>query len=357
MSASRKTPHSVLIVRLGAMGDVIHTMYAVSALRAALPQLKIGWTVEERWAELLCARDAVRSGAQTPRQPLVDFVHEVNTKKWRRDVFASETRKDIKGAFRQIREQQYDVAADFQGSMKSALAARFAGARRVVGMDHPREAPARFFYTSRVETCGAHVIVRYHSVAEAVAGTTLPNVMLELPHDDTAESSITTKLGGFQDRIAILNPGAGWAAKQWPAERYGEVARALAQDGLKPIVNFGPGEQDLANAVQSASNGTARLLSCSIGELIALCRRARIFIGGDTGPLHLAAALKVPVVAIFGPTDPARNGPYGTKSIVLRHPESRTSLSHISAPDAGVMQITSGEVIRAACELLEDSHG
>ena len=131
MSASRKTPHSVLIVRLGAMGDVIHTMYAVSALRAALPQLKIGWTVEERWAELLCARDAVRSGAQTPRQPLVDFVHEVNTKKWRRDVFASETRKDIKGAFRQIREQQYDVAADFQGSMKSALAARFAGARRV----------------------------------------------------------------------------------------------------------------------------------------------------------------------------------------------------------------------------------
>ena len=110
--------------------------------------------------------------------------------------------------------------------------------------------------------------------------------------------------------FAILNPGAGWGAKRWPAERYGRVARALAEDGVRAILNYGPGEEDLAREAEAASAGAAMPMKCSITELIALTRRARLFIGGDTGPLHLAAALQVPVVAIFGPTDPARNGPY-----------------------------------------------
>jgi heptosyltransferase-1 len=156
--------------------------------------------------------------------------------------------------------------------------------------------------------------------------------------------------------LALINPGAGWGAKQWPAERYGEVARVLASDGMIPLINFGPGEEELANQVVAASGSKAVAISCSLGELIALTRRARLFIGGDTGPLHLAAALQVPVVAIFGPTDPARNGPYGTKSIVLRDPASRTSLSHTSAPDPGLLRITADAVIAAARTLLGDSH-
>ena len=357
MSAHAEGPRSLLIVRLGAMGDVIHTTHAVAALRAAHPQLKIGWVIEQRWAELLCATDAMRSGERTPRRPLVDLVHTMNTKKWRRAMFASETRKDIKNAFQEIREQQYDVAADFQGAIKSALVARFARASSVSGMAQPRESVARMLYAQCVPTRGAHVIEQYHSLAESIAGTTLPHIAPEFPRDQAAESSLTTKVGDSPGRIAILNPGAGWAAKQWPAERYGEVAHALAQDGFQPFINFGPGEGDLANAVRSASNGTAKLLSCSIGELIALLRRARIFIGGDTGPLHLAAALNVPVVAIFGPTDPERNGPYGTRSAVLRNPASRTSLSHTSRPDLGLLQITSSEVLRAARHLIEDARG
>jgi heptosyltransferase-1 len=163
-------------------------------------------------------------------------------------------------------------------------------------------------------------------------------------------------LQGSTNPFALINPGAGWGAKQWPAERYGGVARALAGDGLIPFINFGPGEEKLANQVETASGGKARPVTCSVGELIALTRRARLFIGGDTGPLHLAAALQVPVVAIFGPTDPARNGPYGTRSIVLRNSESRTSLSHTSAPDPGLLQITSEEAIAAARTLLKDMH-
>jgi heptosyltransferase-1 len=155
--------------------------------------------------------------------------------------------------------------------------------------------------------------------------------------------------------FAILSPGAGWGAKQWPAERYGLVARELASHGVRSLINYGPGEEELAAAVESASEGAARKISCSISELIALTRRARLFIGGDTGPMHLAAALEVPVVAIFGPTNPARNGPFGTRSIVLRSPSSLTSHARRSEPESGLLEITTGDVVGAARQLLQSA--
>ena len=138
---------------------------------------------------------------------------------------------------------------------------------------------------------------------------------VELPRDHAAEQECDRRLKakGTQEFV-LLNPGAGWGAKQWPAERYGQVAKQLAENGLKSLINVGPGEEDLADALKAASGGTAETFTGSLTQLIALTRRARLFIGGDTGPMHLAAALGVPVVAIFGPTDPARNGPFGTRS-------------------------------------------
>jgi heptosyltransferase-1 len=153
------------------------------------------------------------------------------------------------------------------------------------------------------------VIEQYRSLAEAVANEALAINRPEFPRDGKAEAAIAKHLGNSSPNLVILNPGAGWDAKQWPAERYGEVAAALAADGMNLVVNFSPAERDLALRVEAASAGAAMPMACSIGELIAITRRARLFIGGDTGPLHLAAALGVPVVALFGPTDPARNGP------------------------------------------------
>jgi heptosyltransferase-1 len=153
-------------------------------------------------------------------------------------------------------------------------------------------------------------------------------------------------------KFAILNPGAGWGAKRWPAERYGHVARALAKCGVQSVVNYGPGEEDLAGAAEAASEGAARAFQCSISELIALTRRAKLFVGGDTGPLHLAAALKVPVVAIFGPTDPARNGPYGTRSVVLRNPASMTTHARNPRTDEAMLGIGVEEVVSSAQALL-----
>ena len=195
------------------------------------------------------------------------------------------------------------------------------------------------------------------SIAESFVEKRLSVPKVQLPCDDAAESRIVQRLQKASIRdFAILNPGAGWGAKRWPAERYGRVARALAARGVQSIVNHGPGEESLAAEVEAASEGAARLFQCSIGELIALTRQAKLFIGGDTGPLHLASALRIPVVAVFGPTDPARNGPYGTRSIVLRNPESSTSHARIAQPDQAMLEITVDAVVNAARTLLSNNN-
>jgi heptosyltransferase I len=351
----------VLVVRLGAMGDIIHTLPAVAQLRRAFPESEIGWLVEERWSELLFSRTTPRSGHRTPTRPLVEFVHTVNTKAWRRSLLGSHTRQQIRTVLQQVRRQRYDIAIDFQGAIKSAILARLSNAATVVGMEHPREKPARFLYKRRVLTAGTHVVEQYRSVAHVIgsfasaAASGDQSTEELLPRDPEAETAVEMKLAKLGRRFALINPGAGWGAKQWPADRYGMVARELARLGLAPLINVGPGEEELAEAVEASSEGLAHRLHCSIAELIALMRRATIFIGGDTGPLHLAAALGIPVVALFGPTDPARNGPYATKSIVLRSPASETSLSHTSVPDAGLQQITADQVIAAVRRLIEET--
>jgi heptosyltransferase I len=351
------SPESLLVVRLGAMGDILHTLPAVTALRAALPETRIGWVVEERWAELLCLQHADRWGPRNASRPVVDRVHIVNTKSWRRAPFRSSTRRELSLALAEIRGQKYQVAADFQGAIKSALIAKAARARIIVGMDTPRETLARLFYHQRVQSEAAHVIEQYHGLAEAIAGRELGKSAAQLPLDSTAEEGIARTIREWGGEFVILSPGAGWGAKQWPVERYAEVARAVSGDGFRVMVNVDPGEQELARVIETAAPNSVRRFSGSIGELIALTRRARLLVGGDSGPLHLAAALAIPVVAIFGPTDPARNGPYGTKQLVLRNPASQTSLSHTGRPDPGLLAIPAKEVILAVRRMLGKSDG
>jgi heptosyltransferase-1 len=350
------TPRSLLIVRLGSMGDIIHTLPAATALRRTFPEVSLGWVVEERWAELLCTLPEPRSGPHSPRRPLVDQVHTVNTKAWRRSMFSTQTWEQIAAGLSELRAQRYDVAVDFQGAARSAIVSRWSGAAVVYGFAQHRENVASMFYTRQVIGRGGHIVEQNLSLAEAVARQPLAMPKIEFPHDEAAEKQCQDRLEGVGD-FALLNPGAGWGAKQWPAERYGEVARRLAEDRMKSLINFGPGEEPLMRAVESASKGTATGVASSLTELLALTRRARIFIGGDTGPLHLAAALGVPVVAIFGPTNPARNGPFGTRSLVLRSPISPTTHSRRAQPDPGMLEISVDEVVAAARKLLRSNRG
>jgi len=346
----------LLIVRLSAMGDIIHTLPAAQALRQAFPNAMIGWLIEERWAELLCAPGTPRRGPRSVQRPLADWVHTVRLGAWGKTLTSMSTVQQIAKVWNDVRSERYDVAVDLQGAIRSAVLARWSGAKMVYGSAEPREAPASLWYTRRVVTRGVHVIEQNLSVAEAVAQQKLTLPRVAFPRDLEVERRVDERLaheglGPF----AILNPGAGWGAKRWPAERYGYVARALAKDGIRAILNYGPGEENLAREAEAASEGAAKAMKCSITELIALTRRARLFIGGDTGPMHLAAALQVPVAAVFGPTNPTRNGPYGTRSIVLRNPASLTTHARNTQPDEAMLEIGVDEVVDAARRLLADA--
>jgi heptosyltransferase-1 len=152
-------------------------------------------------------------------------------------------------------------------------------------------------------------------------------------------------------RYAVLSPGAGWKAKEWPVNNFAELARQLTKDGIRSLVNVGPSEIELGDVIQEASGGHAQPIRCNISQLISLLRKASLFVGGDTGPMHMANLLSVPVVAIFGPTDPARNGPYFQPSTVLRDSASSTSYSHKKTGDAGLGRISVEQVLNAARNL------
>lgn len=367
----------LLIVRLGAMGDILHALPAVTALRLAHPEWQIGWVVEPRWQALLKAgnEEPGRSGEQRPlaggpareqkneahrsAMPVVDRLHFAASREWKRHPLSTDTRRSIGALRRELRAAGYTAVLDLQGAIRSAVIARMSGCPRRIGEAAPREWPARWLFTERVVTHGAHVIEQDVELASAVAGDALagafPNIAPLLPVDPDAETWCADWLAatfpGGARPIALITPGAGWGAKRWPPERYAAVAEGLAQRGMHVVVNAGPGEEPLAVAI---ATGPAVALTATLPQLIAFTRRISLCIGGDTGPLHLASALGRPVVGIYGPTDPSRNGPFGTRARVLRSPHSRRDHSRRSAPDPGLLTIAPDDVLRAADELLAE---
>ncbi len=350
------------------MGDILHAMPAVTALRLAHPGWQIGWVVEPRWQALLTA------GNEEPReqgneqgnkealagstggasdQPIVDRVHLAPVKDWARRPLSAKTAREILALRRELRAAAYDVVIDFQGAVRSAAIARTAGARRVIGEASPREGAARWLFSERVKTRGVHVIDQDVEVAAAVAGETIEAAQPLLPVAPAAETWCDALLAPADRRpVALLTPGAGWGAKRWPTDRYAAVARGLIDRDMHVLVNAGPGEETLATEIQSATSGAAVPVSATLDQLIALTRRIALCVAGDTGPLHLACALGRPVVGIYGPTDPSRNGPYGTQFAVLRSPFSRRDHARRSAPELGLLTILPDEVLRAADSLL-----
>ncbi len=339
----------VLVVRLGAMGDILHALPAITALREAHPEWFLGWAVEPQWRGLLCAGDCTVRGEQ---MPLVDRIHIVPAKQWARKPLSAATVSDVRRMRREVREGHYDVCVDLQGAVRSAVIAKWARAARVIGEDKPREPAARWLFGERVMTRGVHVIEQAIEVANAIGGESLPVTAPWLPCEEKAERE-TEKI---TQPFVLLNPGAGWGAKRWPIDRYASVAKQLIAAGYGALVNVGPGEEDLAKELVRLTDGGVQPLQATLTELIAITRRASLLIAGDTGPLHLACALGKPVVGIFGPTDPARNGPFGCSFRVLRHPESKRDHTRHAAPEAGLLTITPEAVFDAAMELLKEKH-
>ncbi len=338
----------MLIVRLGAMGDILHSLPAVTALRQAHPEWTLGWAIEPQWLELFRAYDAE---PRTPGMPLVDALHLVPAKRWAKEWMRRSTREEIGRVRRELRAQHYDVAVDLQGAVRSALLARSAGAHRLIGEAAPREWAAKWLFGERISTRGVHVIEQSIEVVNAIVGDKLPFTLPLLPTDAESEAFAAA----LPQPFVLLSPGAGWGAKRWPPARYGAVAQALAAEGFPVLINSGPMELELAREIEEASGGVTQTLTPSLSKLIAVTRRAALVIAGDTGPLHLACALGRPTVGIFGPTDPARNGPFGNDFRVLRHPESKRDHTRHAEPEAGLLTITPEAVTGAALDLLAAS--
>ncbi len=344
----------VLIVRIGAMGDVLHAMPAVAALRERHPDWFIGWAIEPRWSDLLQIAGDPNDlqqieGRHDPRA-LVDRWYSVAAGAWKRRPLSWKTRAEVHGLRDVLRGEQFDIAVDMQGAVKSAVVGRMAGASALVGAANPRERAARWLYRQRVETVSAHVVEQGCELLGAAVGEALRPVRVRLPMDEMDERWATETVGG--ERFCLISPGGGWGAKMWPAERFGRVAAELGGAGVRSVVNTSRGGSVEAERVVEASGGFARAAACTVGQLIALTRRAAVVVASDTGPLHLAAALERPVVGIYGPTDPARNGPYGTRSRVLRDAGSATSYKRGAEVEVGMLRIGVGEVVSAALEML-----
>lgn len=352
----------VLIVRIGAMGDVLHAMPAVAALRERHPGWFIGWAIEPRWSGLLqiagdpedLTQGVGLASGTIVRRGLVDRWYSVQAGAWRKRPLARGTMTDILSLRRLLRRERFDLCVDMQGALKSAVVGRMAGAKTLVGMAEPRERVARRFYGKRVALTAEHVVEQGCELLGAAVGEKLEPARVTLPMDARAEQWADEVVG--REQFCIISPGGGWGAKVWPAERLGQVAAELGRDGVRTVVNASVGGSQEAEAVVAASDGHARVVACSVGQLIALTRRAAVVIAGDTGPLHLAAALERPVVGIYGPTDPKRNGPYmadyKTRSRVLRDAESVTSHKRTQETEAGMFRISVEDVVAAAREML-----
>lgn len=337
------------------MGDILHALPAVTALRKMHPGWAIDWVVEPKWRALLAAAGAAGrdTAATKPQQPVVDRLLFAATKQWRTAPLGEQTREELKALRTDLRAGSYDTVIDLQGALRSAALARLTGCRRRIGEAEPRERAARLLYTERVKTVGAHVIEQDLELAAQIAGDDLKYVQALLPFDAEAEGWADELFASSAGQLAaLINPGAGWGAKRWPVERYSAVARGLTERGLRVLVNAGPGEEPLAEAIVEATSGAATVLSSSLERLIAVTRRISLMVAGDTGPLHLACALGKPVVGIYGPTDPSRNGPFATRAVVLRHPESKRDHSRHAEPEAGLLTIEPEAVLQAADELL-----
>ena len=287
----------VLVVRLGSLGDLVHTLPAVSALRLAYPSAEIDWLVDAVHRDLL-AHVPVISGIVALRDRSIGA--------W---VEARST----------LRARKYDAAIDLQGLIKSAALARLSGAARVIGFARKalREPAAAMFYTQTVEVDdGAHVIAKNLALARAVGAV---ESAIEFPIASTDSKAAAVVRARGVDRFALINPGAAWPNKRWSPGSFGALAAWIQERfELPSLVLWGPGERDLAREVVAASSGAAvEAPETTLSDLIALCRAARLMVSGDTGPTHIAAAVGTPIVALFGPTNPGRNGPWDARDVTI----------------------------------------
>lgn len=329
-----------LVVRLGSLGDIVHTFPAVAGLRESFPAAEIVWLTHPRW------------------RPLVE------SSELAKEIWETETRsyRSLREVLGQIRKKHFTTAIDYQGLWKSAALPFLGGVPRRIGFSSRtiREFGVPVLYTDRV-ACTATHIADQNGELSLRAGARNGVAAFSLSVSSIQQAFVLQLLQGFSiDRYVVLSPAGGWRSKCWPPERYGDLCQKVRENlGLRCVLNYGPGEEDCVGAVKAASGGAGPIAyNGTLAQLMALLRNALCIVGGDTGPVHLAVALGTPAVALFGPTDPARNGPYRAGAapghdIVLRSPRAVTSYKRGDHPDPSLLEIEIETVFEAVRRQVE----
>jgi lipopolysaccharide heptosyltransferase I len=321
-------PRNAVIVKLSSIGDVVHALPVAVALKRASAETRVTWIAEAREATLL--RD----------HPAVDEVVVADTRGWRRGGAGVTAMREALGVARGLRARAFDVAIDLQGLMKSGLLTALTRAPRRIGFAGPfrREWPSGMFTNERVRPPAAagHVVDQYLALLVPLGITATP-VEFRIPRDEATDARADDILreAGIkpQDRLVLVNAGAGRTEKRWPVASFRELGRRLADEaGARVVVTWGPGEDDDARTIAATAAGALVAPPTTLRELAALMRRARLLIAGDTGPIHIAAAVGTPCLGLYGPTSGVRNGPYGPGHRVLQAPDGR--MTSIAVPAA-----------------------
>jgi len=322
------TERHLLVMRLGSLGDIVHAFPAVCGLRNSFRTFPIVWLTHPKWEFLVKT-----SG-------LAGEVWTIDTRNW----------GNVRSILKRIRAHRFEAAIDYQGLWQSAAIPFLAGVPRRIGFSSEtvREAGVPLLYTDRVRANAGRHVADQNGELSARAGASIPvgPVQLQVQPEDQQIVSARLQTEGI-DEYVVLSPGGGWRSKCWPVERYGALAERITEEfAVRCVINVGPGEEHLAAGIANAS-GKAEPVSFagSLGQLMALLKNARAVVAGDTGPLHLADALGTKVVAIFGPTDPVRNGPYQKNGVVLRWSQAQTTYKRGAQPDESLLHVSVDEVM------------
>jgi len=335
-------PRSIVVVKLTAIGDVLHGVPTAVALKRAFPAARIGWAVEGAAADVLAGHPAIDHLFRLPRR-------------WLKSPAA------VLSLRRQLRAFAPDVALDLQGLLKSAVATWLSGAPCRIGHAPPVARERSWLaYTHPVRTTATHVVEKHCELLGAL-GVTAGRPAFDMPRWPVSRARVEQWLAERRLPAApvILNPGAGWRSKRWPVERFAATARGLAdRHGMPVIVVWGgPEERAAAERIAAQAAGAALVAPpTTLQDLGELCRVARLFIAGDTGPLHLAAAVGTPCVGLFGPVPAARNGPWGPQHVCIEPPPAlRPAWDDRKTDGAAMSGIGVDDVLAAAAGVLARS--
>jgi lipopolysaccharide heptosyltransferase I len=302
-ATSQPSPERILVVKFGSLGDIVHCLPSVRQILDHFPKAEVDWLIEQKNKTVV-----EMSGLAVRLIP-------IDTYQWRNSPGIGSAREILEFVWA-LRTDGYDCAIDFQGLLKSAFVSYLSSAPVRIGWerDFLKESASRFFYTEVVTPRRVHIIDQQMELLKPLGIDPDWDTLAPLRAPAAARQTIAQRLGNVRDFV-LINPGGGWVTKRWEPARFADLARRLAADGLDVVVTWGPGEEAVAREIGGASG--AMVVPSTLTELVALCERARLFVGGDTGPMHFAASVGTPVVAIFGPTSSDRNGPFRREDVVV----------------------------------------